>query len=296
MAPFVPFPKVSWKIVTLFIDHPSSQLSFSDVVRLSSAGPTNAQKALATLQAEGLLNLHKERNRTLYQLELRNFLVHSLLILRGWQRVNQFPPHSRRGITTIIQKLAASGVTAIYLFGSALRSSRPQDIDLGIIYQHDQEKVKQIWLQTIRDFGENIEAHFFPEEEFIAAVGEGDYALTSTLWPCLVLYDRYFLYEYLGKILLPSKKVLLRRIQELEEKITLAYQLYRQKKQETADIVQAQFDNFLRLYIASQQQIPGPKHDLPSQAKGLGLQFKKRKLWDTLEWMSSTIRQIKTTI
>jgi hypothetical protein len=72
--------------------------------------------------------------------------------------------------------------------------------------------------------------------------------------------------------------------------------LYRQKKRETADIVQAQFNDFLRLYIASQQQIPGPKHDLPTQAKGLGLQFKKRKLWDTLEWISSTIQQIKRTM
>lgn len=288
--------KVNWKILDIFLNNPSNKYSFSDLVALSKSGPTNVKKAINDLNNNYFFTIKKEGNRILYQINLDNNSVKHLFQFYAWNKLNKFSENVRNGIKILVQKLIQEEIFSIYLFGSSIYKTNPKDLDLAVIYNKKKEKLNDIWLEIIKDFQENIELHPFQKEEFIKSFIDGDYKITSTLNNCLILYDKDFIFDYLSKIPLPTKKILLREINILEEKLEKCFKLYKTRKEDCEELLENNFTNFLRLFISHKKEIPDSKHSLNLHAKKLGLNTKKRNLWEKLEWMEKTIKKIKTTI
>lgn len=296
MAPIFLGKRVHEKILTIFIVNAHKKYSFSDLVKLTGAGPTNVKRSLDELKNRGIFEQQQEGNKLFYRLNFRSHLVRSLFLLYSWNKVQDLSKNVGKALTSLVEHCLTQHVCSIYLFGSAVRSTEPHDIDVAIISNHRMDQLKKSWLQLMEDFEENIEVHFFPSQDFIRLWKEGDYTITSTLVSALVLYDRNFIFNYLGAIPAAGRKLLQSRISGIEQKLTRAFHLYREKKKESADIVEPLLQEILRLYIASQGEIPGSKHQLQEQAQRQGLVFKKKGLWETLEWMEQTLRSIKRNI
>jgi len=288
--------KVSWKILIIFLNNPDRQYSFSDLVNLTKSGPTNVKKTINEFKDKNLFTSKKRGNKILYQINLDNYLARSLFLAYAWDKVNKFPEKAAKCLKTISEKFIPKEVISIYLFGSSIYKTKPNDFDLAVVYHKNIKELDQIWLETIKDFEENIEIHFFQKEEFLKSFKEGNYRITSTLKPCLILSDQNFLFNHLGTIPLPSRKFLLNQIKNLEQKLSKCFQLYREKRKDCEELVNNIFNDFLRIYIGHKKEIPGSKHLLIKQAKKLGLNLKKRDLWEKLEWMEKVIKKIKITI
>lgn len=288
--------KVNWKILVLFINNPSKLYSFSDLVCLTKSGPTNVKKAINELKDRNFFISKKRGNKILYQINLDNYSVRSLFLTYAWDKVNNFPEKVKKCLKILLEKFIPKEVISIYLFGSSVYKTKPNDFDLAVIYNQEKKELNKIWLETIKDFEENIEIHFFQKEEFIKFYREGNYRITSMLEPCLVLYDQNFIFNYLKNIPLPTKKFLLNQIKDLEKKLEKGFKLYRKRKKDCEELINNIFNDFLRVYISYKQKIPGSKHVLDKQAKKLGLDIKRRDLWERLEWMEKIVRKIKISI
>lgn len=287
---------VSRKIMVQFITNPGGQYSFSDLVSLTKSGPTNVKKAINEFKLKEIFTFKKEGAKIFYKINYNNYLVRSLFLFFAWDRTNRFSEKTRKCITVLLERFLSKNVVSVYLFGSAVYKAKPIDFDLAVVYDRHREHLEKIWLETLKDFRENIEVHFFPRKEFIPSFREGDYRITSTLRPCLVLYDQNFLFNYLKEIPLPSNNFLLGQIKSLELKLRKCFQLYKERKKDCEKLTENIFNEFLRVYISHKKEIPGSKHFLPKQARGLGLDIRKRDLWGTLEWMEATLRRVKTSI
>lgn len=288
--------KVNWKILVLFINNPSKLYSFSDLVCLTKSGPTNVKRAINELKDRNFFISKKRGNKILYQINLDNYSVRSLFLTYAWDKVNNFPEKVKKCLKILLEKFIPKEVISIYLFGSSVYKTKPNDFDLAVIYNQEKKELNKIWLETIKDFEENIEIHFFQKEEFIKFYREGNYRITSMLELCLVLYDQNFIFNYLKNIPLPTKKFLLNQIKDLEKKLEKGFKLYRKRKKDCEELINNIFNDFLRVYISYKQKIPGSKHVLDKQAKKLGLDIKRRDLWERLEWMEKIVRKIKTSI
>ena len=66
-----------------------------------------------------------------------------------------------------MEKFIQKGAVSVYLFGSAAYKANPNDFDLAVIYNKGKDGLNKEWLETIKDFEENIEIHFFQKEEDI---------------------------------------------------------------------------------------------------------------------------------
>lgn len=288
--------KVNWKILVLFINNPSKLYSFSDLVCLTKSGPTNVKNAINELKDRNFFISKKRGNKILYQINLDNYSVRSLFLTYAWDKVNNFPEKVKKCLKILLEKFIPKEVISIYLFGSSVYKTKPNDFDLAVIYNQEKKELNKIWLETIKDFEENIEIHFFQKEEFIKFYREGNYKITSMLEPCLILYDQNFIFNYLKNIPLPTKKFLLNQIKDLEKKLEKGFKLYRKRKKDCEELINNIFNDFLRVYISYKQKIPGSKHILDKQARKLGLDIKRRDLWERLEWMEKIVRKIKTSI
>jgi len=288
--------KVNWKVLKVFMDNPSQAYSFSDLVALTKSGPTNVKKAVNELKNNNFFISKTEGNKILYKINLNDYSVKYLFLFYAWNRINKFPKKVREGLRNLVNDLIPKKINTIYLFGSSINKTNPNDFDLAVIYNKRKEELNKIWIENIKDFEENIEVHFFQKEEFIKFFKEGNYRITSTLMPCLVLYDENFIFNYLGNILLPNKTILLREIKNLEEKLNKCFSLYKDRKEDCRELMDSSFNDFLRIYIAYQKEIPSSKHVLKKQARKLGLDIKKRNLWEKLEWMEKIIKKMKISI
>ena len=288
--------KVSWKIINIFLSDPSIELSFSDLVKITSSSPTNVKKVIDEFNENRLFISKKIGNKILYKLDLSNYLVRSLYLVYSWDKINKFPKNVSKALKIFIEKIMEKEICSVYLFGSSVYKDNPNDYDLAVIYNKMNQDLENIWLELIKDFEVNIEVHFNSNKEFIKYYKEGNYKMTSTIKPCLVLYDNNFLFNYLSNIPLPSKEFILREIKKIESKLEKSYKIYKTNKKTSEDLINSIYNDFLRLYIASQKQIPGSKHILVKQAKKLGLDCIKRNLWEQLEWMQQKIKKIKTSI
>lgn len=289
--------KVSWKILLIFMDNPSKQYSFSDLVSLTKSGPTNVKKVIDEFKNNNFFISKKEGNKILYQINLDNYSVRYLFLVYGWDKVNEFPEKVKKGLKTLVDDLTSKEITSVYLFGSSIYKTKPNDFDLAVIYNKEKKELDKIWLGVIKDFEENIEVHFFQKKEFIEFFKERNYRITSTLIPCLILYDQNFIFNYLKRIPLPSKEFLLKEVKNLEKKLDKCFKLYREKKiSDCEEILELIFNEFLRIYVGYKKEIPNSKHILVRQAKRLGLDLRKRDLWERLEWMEKITRKIKISI
>lgn len=288
------FKTVSWKVLSLCLEHPSRKYSFSDFLKLTASGPTNVQKALKEL--DHLFVCNKVGNKLNYQLNLKNHLVQSLFLTYAWMKIDLFPEPVKSCLNTLIDKLVPEQTVSIYLFGSSIYSKKPNDYDVAVIYQQNKAKLESIWQEIRTDFQENVEVHFMAKKEFSVLFQSGSYRLTSTLQPCLILYDQNFIFNYLGNILPPGKVFLQQQINEIETKLKKCFSLYRSDKEGCKELAESLRADFLRIYIGFKGEIPGSIHQLEKQAGKLGLKAEKNDLWSTLEWMEKKIREIKTAI
>jgi len=283
------FKKVSWKIVSVCMQDPNRQFSFSDLLKITASGPTNVQKALQELKP--LFIDKKEGAKKLYQLNLNSHLVQSLFLTYAWEKVNHFPQTVISCIEALLRR--SPSALSIYLFGSSVYSMEPNDIDIAVVYEGSKVKLESAWEEVRSDFQENVEVHFISKKDFVRMFKEGNYRLTSTLKGCLVLQDRDFLFHYLGKIPLPEKQFLLAQVNQLQSSVKKCFTLYRDNKEKCEELQKTIWLDFLRVYIAVKGEIPGSKHQLEKESAKLGLNVKKRGLWESLEWMEKTLREIK---
>ncbi|MFH1275823.1 MAG: hypothetical protein ABIH82_01820 [Candidatus Woesearchaeota archaeon] len=268
---------------------PSRQFSFSDLLKMTKSGPTNVQKSLKELKS--LFICKKDGTRTLYQLNSRNYLVKSLFITYAWEKVQFFPAKVVSCLGALVDN--SQYAVSIYLFGSAVYSKSPNDFDVAVIYDGNKTKLESIWKDIRTDFQENVEVHFFSKKDFIMMFNEGNYRLTSTLKGCLVLHDRNFIFQYLGKKSQSEPDFLLKEINTLQVKVKKCFTLYRDDKEKCLELQKNIWLDFLRVYIAAKGNIPGSRHQLEKQANKLGLSLMKRDLWESLEWMEKILREIK---
>ncbi|MAF36417.1 hypothetical protein CL622_04865 [archaeon] len=290
------YKAVNNKILKIFIEDPSSRYSFSDLVRKTTSGPTNVKKAVDGFKEREILTSTKEGNRVIYRINLSNYVARSIFSLYAWDRVNIFPGKVSKGLQKLIGKLIVKGVYTVYLFGSATHKSNPNDIDIAVVHPNSREKLEKIWLETVHDFEEDIEVHFFREDDFIQLYKEGNFRITSTLKFCLILYDRNFIFDYIRTIPLPDKTFLLNEITKFEKKLRTCLLLYKENKSRSKELKEHIYEDFLRIYISSKKEIPGLKQKLVSNARSLGLAIRKRDLWRELEWMELVIKKIKINI
>jgi predicted transport protein len=283
------FKKVSWKILSVCMQNPTREFSFSDFLKITRSGPTNVHQAVKDLRP--LFSYHKHGTRTLYKLDLDNYFVKSLFLTYSWEKVNFFPPKIVLCLKTLLDKSQLAD--AIYVFGSAVYSKKPNDFDVAVIYDKNRPKFESIWKEIKSDFLENVDVHFISRKDFISMFKEGNYRITSTLQGCLVLHDRGFIFEYLGKLPKPEKDFLLEQINQLQNKLKKCFTLYHDSKKKCTELLNNMESDFLRVYIGFKGDIPGSKNQLQKQSSKLGLNLKKRDLWETLEWMEKILRKIK---
>ncbi|MBU4246216.1 MAG: nucleotidyltransferase domain-containing protein [Nanoarchaeota archaeon] len=173
--------KAVWRALVVLAQAPGQGVTKEEIKEITKLGGNAIFRSMEILLHNSIVDYEKSGNKTYYRMNMANKYARMAAEIIQSERkdLNNMSPKIAMILREYVRQATDSvEISAIYVFGSIVKSSyrADSDVDMAIITEKELSAKERILLEKIGEraeirFGREIQPHFFTEIEFEKTTG-----------------------------------------------------------------------------------------------------------------------------